>query len=98
MFLIYVTLDLSLPAMPEAFEFDPKESIESIQVRARSAEEAIITQPALERRSVVMVQTGPAHSGRLRVVTAAQMQSRHVVSRRSVYLRHLQAPHCSGQR
>jgi hypothetical protein len=36
--LLYVTLDLSLPAMPGAFEFDPADSVESIQVtRARPA-------------------------------------------------------------
>jgi hypothetical protein len=81
MCLIYVTLDLSLPAMPGAFEFDPEESTESIQVRA----DAIITPPALARRSVfAMVQTRPAHIGPLRIVNAAQMQSRHIVSRQSV--------------
>ena len=42
-FLVYVTLDLSLPAMPGAFVFDPGESVESVQhARARSATEAVM--------------------------------------------------------
>jgi hypothetical protein len=39
--LIYVTLDLSLPAMPGAFAFEPAESAESTQVRARTAAETV---------------------------------------------------------
>lgn len=44
--LIYVTLDLSLPAMPGAFVFEPADSAESTQVRARAAAE-IVGLPAL---------------------------------------------------
>jgi len=33
--LVYVTLDLSLPAMPGAFVFEPADSAESTQVRAQ---------------------------------------------------------------
>jgi hypothetical protein len=41
--LVYVTLDLSLPAMPGAFEFEPAASVESIQVtRARPAAEVTV--------------------------------------------------------
>jgi hypothetical protein len=47
--LVYVTLDLSLPAMPGAFVFDPGESVESVQhTRARAAAEAVIL-PAAAR-------------------------------------------------
>jgi hypothetical protein len=41
--LLYVTLDLSLPAMPGAFVFDPADSIESIQAgRGRAATEVVM--------------------------------------------------------
>jgi len=41
--LVYVTLDLSIPAMPGAFGFDPDDSVESVyQTRARAAAEAAI--------------------------------------------------------
>jgi hypothetical protein len=40
--LIYVTLDLSLPAMPGAFVFEPSESVESTRSRARAATEAVV--------------------------------------------------------
>ena len=46
--LIYVTLDLSLPAMPGAFVFEPADSAESTQVRARAAAETVGL-PALAR-------------------------------------------------
>jgi hypothetical protein len=44
--LLYVTLDLSLPAMPGAFVFEPEGSAESTQVRARAAAETVAL-PAL---------------------------------------------------
>jgi len=40
--LVYVTLDLSLPAMPGAFVFEAAESVESTQSRARAAAEAVV--------------------------------------------------------
>ena len=60
--LVYVTLDLSLPAMPGAFVFEPADSVESTQVRARTATETLVLsaqardpgwalfQPPLERK------------------------------------------------
>src|SRR5260370_33270524 len=41
--LVYVALDLSIPAMPGAFGFAPDDSVESVyQTRARAASEAVI--------------------------------------------------------
>ena len=41
--LVYVTLDLSLPAMPGAFVFEPGDSVEGTQVaRGRLAAEAVM--------------------------------------------------------
>lgn len=72
--LVYVTLDLSLPAMPGAFVFAPADSAESVQVRARAATEAVaqptqardpgfvLFQPPLEvkeRRAPVSERHGP---------------------------------------
>jgi hypothetical protein len=50
--LVYVALDLSLPAMPGAFVFEVAESVESTQGRARSAAEAIV-RPAPARDAFV---------------------------------------------
>lgn len=44
--LVYVTLDLSLATMPGAFQFDPADSVESIQgSRARATEVAVPPSP-----------------------------------------------------
>jgi hypothetical protein len=40
--LVYVTLDLSLAAMPGAFVFDLADSAESTQIRARAATESVV--------------------------------------------------------
>lgn len=40
--LVYVTLDLSLPAMPGVFVFEPEDSAESTQVRVRNSAESIV--------------------------------------------------------
>jgi len=50
--LVYVTLDLSLPAMPGAFVFEAAESVESTRSRARSAAEAVVL-PAAARAAFV---------------------------------------------
>ena len=50
--LVYVMLDLSLPAMPGAFVFDAAESVESTQSRARAAGDAVVL-PAAARDAFV---------------------------------------------
>ena len=58
--LLYVTLDLSLPAMPGAFVFDPGESVESVQhARARAAAEAVM-RPASAGDDLLAGQVPPA--------------------------------------
>lgn len=52
--LIYLTLDLSLPAMPGAFVFEPADSAESIRVRPRAAAETVAL-PALARAPGVVL-------------------------------------------
>jgi len=55
-----VTLDLSLPAMPGAFVFDPGESVESVQqARARAAAEAVM-RPASAGDELLAGQVPPA--------------------------------------
>ncbi len=51
--LLYVTLDLSLPAMPGAFVFDSADSVESTQIRARAAVEIVVL-PAPVRDAFVL--------------------------------------------
>jgi hypothetical protein len=49
--LLYITLDLSLPAMPGAFVFDAGDSVESVQRHGgRAAVDAIATPRAVEAR------------------------------------------------
>ena len=52
--LVYVALDLSLPAMPGAFVFESGDSVEGTQVaRGRLAAE-VVTLPTLSRSSFVL--------------------------------------------
>jgi hypothetical protein len=44
--LVYVTLDLSLPAMPGAFVFDPSASVESAQMNRGRAAGDVVLRPA----------------------------------------------------
>jgi len=61
--LVYVALDLSIPAMPGAFGFDPDDSVESVyQASARVAAEAVIP-PAPGAAAFVLSQL-PPDSGR----------------------------------
>ncbi len=52
--LLYVTLDLSLPAMPGAFVFDSSCSVESARIRARAAVEVVVL-PAPPRDAFVLL-------------------------------------------
>lgn len=69
--LVYVTLDLSLPAMPGAFVFEPDDSVESI---TRARESATAVAPPLIDRSAppagltVSVVPAPPVPERLRLV------------------------------
>jgi hypothetical protein len=52
--LVYVTLDLSLPAMPGAFVFEPADSVESIQSHGARAALELGMSPALTTESLVL--------------------------------------------
>jgi hypothetical protein len=81
--LIYVTLDLSLPAMPGAFVFEPEDSAESTQVRARAAAETVAL-PALARDpGSVLFQPLREVDERLAPVSSAERRERPVASWRS---------------
>ena len=61
--LVYVTLDLSIPAMPGAFGFDPDDSVESVyQTRARAASEAVI--PLASGTAAFVLSQLPPDTGR----------------------------------
>ncbi|HEY7654662.1 MAG TPA: hypothetical protein VIG07_17740 [Methylomirabilota bacterium] len=51
--LIYVTLDLSLPAMPGAFVFEAEDSVESIQISRARAVAEVVALPASAGGAVV---------------------------------------------
>jgi hypothetical protein len=53
--LIYVTLDLSLPAMPGAFVFEPGDSVEGTHGRGRQAAE-VVALPTLTGHAPVLLQ------------------------------------------
>ena len=79
--LVYVTLDLSLPAMPGAFVFDPGESVESVQqARARAASEAVM-QPVSARDELLAGQVPSAAPAR--PASTGPTPARFHVTRRS---------------
>ena len=79
--LLYVGLDFSLAAMPGAFEFDPGDSVESVQVkRARTASD-VAAGPIRAVDAIVLPE--PPISGKDAAVSAGAMVAtpRPVVSR-----------------
>ncbi|HKW94046.1 MAG TPA: hypothetical protein VJX92_19305 [Methylomirabilota bacterium] len=81
--LIYVALDLSLPAMPGAFVFEPADSAEGAQVRARAAAE-IVALPALARDPRLALFQPPLEGDeRPAPVTAVERRARPIASRQS---------------
>lgn len=88
--LLYVGLDLSLPAMPGAFVFEPADSAEGTHVRARAAAETV-TLPAQAREPAFVSFQPPLEvRERLAPVDSAERPGRPVVGWRS------QAPYNSA--
>lgn len=80
--LVYVTLDLSLPAMPGAFVFDSSDSVESIRIRARAAIEIAVL-PASARDAFVLSRPPLDVKDRLTPAESIQRGRRPVLSWRS---------------
>lgn len=89
--LVYVTLDLSLPAMPGAFVFDSSDSVESIRIRARAAIEIAVL-PASARDAFVLSRPPLDVKDRLTPAESIQRGRRPVLSWRSRALLHDPAP------
>ena len=89
--LVYVTLDLSLPAMPGAFVFDSSDSVESIRIRARAAIEIAVL-PASARDAFVLSRPPLDFKDRLTPAESIQRGRRPVLSWRSRALLHDPAP------
>ena len=53
--LVYVTLDLSLPAMPGAFVFDPAASVENAQMNRGRVTADVVPLPTISRDGLVTV-------------------------------------------
>jgi hypothetical protein len=81
--LIYVTLDLSLPAMPGAFVFEPADSAEGAQVRARGATETVALPAQARDPGFVLFQALLEVKERLSPVRSAERHGQPVVSWRS---------------
>jgi hypothetical protein len=88
--LIYVTLDLSLPAMPGAFVFEPADSAESTQVRARGTTETVALPAQARDPGFVLFRPLLEVKERLAPASSAERHGRPVVSWRS------QAPYDSA--
>lgn len=81
--LIYVTLDLSLPAMPGAFVFAPADSAEGTGVRARAATEIVAGLTQTRDAGFVLFQPPLQLEERLAPVSSAESHARPGVSWRS---------------
>jgi hypothetical protein len=75
--LLYVTLDLSLPAMPGAFVFDSADSVESTRSRARGGVDIVVL-PAPLRDPFVLLRPLLAVKDRLTPADSVP-QGRHPV-------------------
>lgn len=80
--LLYVTLDLSLPAMPGAFVFDSSDSVESVHIRARAALEIAVL-PASARDAFVLSRPPLDVKDRLTPAESIQRGRRPVLSWRA---------------
>jgi hypothetical protein len=60
---VYVSLDLSLPAMPGAFVFEPGDSVESVHVWRGRGTTAIVLRPATSDACRVPVVTAEVAAG-----------------------------------
>ena len=81
--LVYVTLDLSLPAMPGAFVFEPADSAESTQIRARAASETVALSAQARDPGCGLFQPPLEVKERLALARSAERCGRPIVSWRS---------------
>ena len=80
---VYVTLDLSLPAMPGAFVFEPADSAESTQIRARAASETVALSAQARDPGCGLFQPPLEVKERLALARSAERCGRPIVSWRS---------------
>ena len=80
---VYVTLDLSLPAMPGAFVFALADSAEGARVRARGATETVALPAQARNPGFVLFLPPPEVKERFAPVRLAERHGQPVVSWRS---------------
>lgn len=80
--LLYVALDLSLPAMPGAFVFDAADSVESTQTRTRLSVETVLL-PVPVQDAVVPAPLPRDDRDRLASAERAERERRPVPIRRT---------------
>jgi hypothetical protein len=82
-FLVYVTLDLSLPAMPGAFVFEPADSAEGTHIRARVGAETVALPAEACGAASTLFQLRLDGKERLAPVGPVEQRGRPVVARRA---------------
>jgi hypothetical protein len=89
---VYVTLDLSLPAMPGAFVFEPGDSVESVHVtRGRGTSEIVLLAAASDASRVPVV-TADVATRNVSPARIAPPAYRRPERRRRVTLDHAPSP------
>jgi hypothetical protein len=81
--LVYVTLDLSLPAMPGAFVFEPADSAEGTHIRARALAEMVALPGPSRGAATALLQMPLDDKERLAPVGPAEQRGRPVVAWRA---------------
>lgn len=79
--LVYVGLDLSLPAMPGAFVFEPGDSVESLQVKRGRAAAEVAVKPAPAAEALIVARAAISLIDRAAPADGATPARRPVVSR-----------------
>jgi hypothetical protein len=81
--LVYVTLDLSVSAMPGAFVFEPADSAEGAHIRARAGVEAVALPAEARGAASTLFQVPLDGEERLAPVGPAEPRGRPVVAWRA---------------
>lgn len=79
--LLYVTLDLSVPAVPGAFVFESTDSVEISGVRVGESKAATAVLPALARQSGIVSQPSVACQDRWAAISAAALPCHAAMNR-----------------
>ena len=88
--LFYVTLDLSLPAMPGAFVFDLADSVEGVRSRRARTVTDVVVMP--EAMAGAVVRWTPPAEGKARVIAPGEVERAGPPARPWSFVAHI-GPH-----